>query len=203
MVGVRTGPRTYKIFVCHRYGDDALYSSVRSVLLDARRFTWENLSVQAEQPIRFRSKQGLKKSITNRVKRADIMLVFAHSSGSWIDHELDAAERYAIPVVSLLDQQRVEQPRRRARSRRISELAECEIRLDDSEAIIAAIRQYARPQQQLQVLRTQPPRALQSPRDIVREKQKPFQNRGLFQRLARLFGSQPNARQDFSDDRPH
>src|SRR5262249_27766808 len=115
MSETRRGPRNYKIFICHRYGDTPLYASLRHTLNSAHSFAWTNLSVQTDRPLRLRTDNGLKTSLTHKVKTADLMLVFAHSSGKWIEHEIDAAVRFGVPIIAVLDPSRLGQ--RKARSR--------------------------------------------------------------------------------------
>ena len=146
MSETRRGPRNYKIFICHRYGDNHLYASLRHTLNSAKSFAWTNLSIQTDRPLRLRTEKGLKASLTFKVKNADLMLVFAHSSGRWIEHEVEQAVRFGVPIVSVLDPDRLAQPRTRSRTEKIAANATSEVRLDDAARIIAAVRRYARAQ---------------------------------------------------------
>src|SRR5690242_8223817 len=89
MLEGRQGPRNYKIFICHRYGDHQIYAALRHALDAAAHFSWTNLSIQPDRPLRLRTENGLKASLTHKVKNADIVLVLSHSAGPWIDHEID------------------------------------------------------------------------------------------------------------------
>ncbi len=74
------------------------------------------------------------------------MLVFAHSSGRWIEHEVEQAVRFGVPIVAVLDPDRLAQPRTRSRTEKIAANATSEVRLDDTARIIAAVRRYSRAQ---------------------------------------------------------
>jgi hypothetical protein len=159
------------------------------------------LSIQTEQPLSFRSTRGLKARITNRVKKADLLFVFAHSSGHWIEHEIAAAEDYGVPILSIIDPARLSEPGVWRRTRRIGDTCVAELRLDAPDAIIAAVRKHARPQRTGAQAATQTTNApaedaqeplLQTPRDIavrVRDRQ---QGRGFFSNLGRIFGIRPD-----------
>jgi hypothetical protein len=146
MLDHRRSPRNYKIFICHRYGDHHIYAALRHALNAAPHFSWTNLSIQPDRPLRLRSENGLKTSLTTKVKNADVMLVLSHSAGSWIDHEIDAAVRFGIPIISVLDPGRLGQRDRPIRTETIAADAITEVRLDQTERIIAAVRRYARAQ---------------------------------------------------------
>ena len=91
MSEIPKGPRKYQIFICHRYRtDDETYGALRILLNRAKNFSWKNLSIQTDKTIEFKTERGLKVSISNKVRQADLMLVFAHGAGKWIDHEVDA-----------------------------------------------------------------------------------------------------------------
>ena len=146
MLDHRRSPRNYKIFICHRYGDHHIYAALRHALNAAPHFSWTNLSIQPDRPLRLRSENGLKTSLTTKVKNADVMLVLSHSAGRWIDHEIDAAVRFGIPIISVLDPSRLGQRDRPIRTETIAADALTEVRLDQTERIIAAVRRYARAQ---------------------------------------------------------
>jgi hypothetical protein len=147
MSRVNPGPRTYKIFVSHRFGDDDIYGQLRRLLNQARNFSWKNLSIPIDNRLIIGTDRGLKISITRKIKRADVLLVFAHSAGRWIEHELDAAQAYGIPVISVLDPARADGPKRRVvKFRRITDAAQAEVSLNDPALVVEAIRKYARPQ---------------------------------------------------------
>lgn len=192
-------PRNYKIFICHCYGDDPLYAALRHSLNTAKSFAWTNLSVQTDRPLRLRTENGLRASLTSKVKNADLMLVFAHSAGQWIEHEIDAAVRFGVPIVSVLDPARLGQAAQRSRTEKIAANAVGEVRLDDAARIVAAVRRYARPQgvpatERVSISRLVSREAdpsLARPQDIARRlergRERQGDTRGLLARLGQLF----------------
>jgi hypothetical protein len=218
MSGVSPGPRKYKIFVCHRYGDDRIYGDLRHLLNKAKNFRWKNLSIQTDHSLEIRTERGLKTSISRKVKKADILLVFAHSSGKWIDHELDAAQFYGVPVISVLDPVRVEDPSRRVvRSQRVVLAAKAEVSLNEPALIIRAIRKHSRTQnakrsagdlspadqavQPTSLAREEENVELAKPADIARRLSAHPRERGFIGRLGMfLFGQRGSAGHK---ERPH
>ncbi len=195
----RVGPRKYSIFICHRYKDNDLYDRLRSALRTPN-FRYQNLSIQNDMLLSLRTKAGLKRSITARVRRADVMLVFAHSAGKWIAHELEAARRYNVPLISILDPQRLATSTTRARTEQITAHRTCEVPLDDAKAIVAAIRRHARPQRPAVPLerihapdapRTSHPEstheAVTTPADVARRMSARPERRGIMALLGMLF----------------
>ena len=146
MLEHRQSPRNYKIFICHRYGDHQIYAALRQALNAAPHFSWTNLSIQPDRPLRLRTENGLKASLTHHVMHADVVLVLSHSNGRWIDHQMDTAVGYGIPIISVLDPKRLGQRDRPIRTEAIAADAITEVRLDQTERIIAAVRRYARAQ---------------------------------------------------------
>lgn len=144
MVEYRQGPRNYRIFICHRYGDHHIYTALRHALDAAPHFSWTNLSIQPDRPLRLKTETGLKASLMHKVKNADVMLVLSHSAGRWIDHEIDAAVAFGIPIISVLDPKRLGQRDQRIRTEKIAAEAVTEVRLDQTARIVAAICRYAR-----------------------------------------------------------
>jgi hypothetical protein len=144
MLEARQVPRNYKIFICHRYGDHQIYAALRHALDAAAHFSWTNLSIQPDRPLRLRTENGLKASLTHKVKNADIVLVLSHSAGPWIDHEIDTAVGFGIPIISVLDPKRLGQREQRIRTENIAAEALAEVRLDQPAQVVAAVRRYAR-----------------------------------------------------------
>jgi hypothetical protein len=197
MVGLRRGPRKYQLFISHRYDDDDIYSVLRRYLVDARSFNYNNLSVEVDKQLDTGSASATKRSLSSSIKKADALLVFAHSAGEMVEYELERAKHYGVPVISILDPVREASKNRRARSSKIKEQAKCEVRLDEPEKIIAAIRQYARNQasvvhRRLEATSATSPQPLPedaSPKDIAQRMSQPERRQGLVGRIgAFLFG---------------
>jgi hypothetical protein len=191
MLGLRRGPRTYKVFISHRYDDDEIYSALRRHLIDAKNFAYKNLSVEVDKQLDTASTSATKRSLSSKIKKADVFVVFAHSASEMVDYELDRAKHYNVPVISIVDPMRAEEKYRRARSRRVTEEAKCEVRLDQPDAIIAAIRKFVRPQNGAANLRVDvpvsslpdPSQTIVSPRDIAQRLSEPQRRAGFVSRL--------------------
>lgn len=188
------GPRKYNIFICHRYKDDDLYDRLRRVLRKAPRFRYQNLSVQDDMLLSLRTEAGLKRAITAKVKRADVMLVFAHSAGRWVEHELETANRYDVPIISILDPKRLADPSRRSRSEHVTSHGCCEVSLSEDKDIVTAIRKYARsrrpaaPPEQVDMQETIIEQRITAPVDIARRITAREERKGFMARLGMLFG---------------
>jgi hypothetical protein len=143
MFGVQSGARVYRVFVCHRYKDDEQFGQLRTALNKVKYFRWEHVGVPAEKRLTF-SDKGLKASIASKIKNADIMLVLAHSAGNWVEHEIEKAQQYGVPIVAVIDPQRVATPHVWAITSQVRKASVTEVSLGSIDEIIAAIKKHAR-----------------------------------------------------------
>ena len=170
------GPRNYKIFICHRYGDNHLYALLRHTLNSAKSFAWTNLSIQTDRPLRLRTEKGLKASLTFKVKNADLMLVFAHSSAPGSSMRSSRPCASACPSSPCSTPTAWRSPGPGSRTEKIAANATREVRLDDAARIVAAVRRYSRAQgmpitERVSISRLvsrEPEPGVAEPRDIAR-----------------------------------
>jgi hypothetical protein len=80
------------------------------------------------------------------IRKADVLLVFAHSEGEMVEHEVSKAREYGVPIIAVVDPVREQEKYRRTRTKLIQDSMRCEVGLDDPEEIVRAIRTYARAQ---------------------------------------------------------
>lgn len=98
-----SAPRTYRVFISHCWEYNADYYTMVKWFDEEPRFSWKNLSVSDEKPMRH--DKNLERRLRKRIGESDIMVVIvgmeiAHRF--WMRWEIKWARIRGVPILGVL-----------------------------------------------------------------------------------------------------
>ena len=139
-------PVPYRLFISHAWDYADEYDGVVRLLNSYPGFSWEDLSIPIENPVKMspsfpKSYRRIVREIEERIKQSDCLLVLAgmyvHHSG-WIHSEIEVAEEYQKPIIAV-------RPQGQERFPLLLTIKATQEVGWNSRSIVAAIRAYATP----------------------------------------------------------
>src|SRR5262245_60439662 len=102
--------RRYKLFISHAWEYQSDYDGLVNLLNDDKSFSWDNLSVPADNPFPLlaslpKSYRYLVKRLEKQISEADCLVVIAGmyvAHRGWIQSEVEAALEFQKPIIAVL-----------------------------------------------------------------------------------------------------